>query len=209
MWLIFLVFCIVFLCFVCLRPVSCVPNVVSVSGLSSSIQRHWQHWADKTQDEDNPETLTTLGRQDTGRRQSWEDCLRPASCLPNVVSVSGLSSSCVLSAQCCQCLRIVFVLRPKTILRHWQHGADKTQDEDNPETLTTLGRQDAGRRQSWDTDNIGQTRRLPNVVSVSGLSSSCVLSAQCCQCLRIVFVLCLVCPMLSVIQDGDKQNTNT
>jgi hypothetical protein len=37
-----------------------------------------------------------------------------------------------------------------------------------------------------------------NVACFSGLSSSCVLSAQCCQCLRIVFVLCLVCPMLSV-----------
>ena len=40
-----------------------------------------------------------------------------------------------------------------------------------------------------------------NVACFSGLSSSCVLSAQCCQCLRIVFVLCLVCPMLSVSQD--------
>jgi hypothetical protein len=39
--------------FIC--PVSCVPNVASVSGLSihdqeSTIQRHWQHWAHKTQD---------------------------------------------------------------------------------------------------------------------------------------------------------------
>jgi hypothetical protein len=41
--------CCVF-CFACLRPVSCVPNVVSVSGLSSSV-----------------------------------------SCVPNVASVSGLS----------------------------------------------------------------------------------------------------------------------
>ena len=38
------------------------------------------------------------------------DCLRPVSCEPNVESVSGLSSSCVLWTQCCQCLWIVFVL---------------------------------------------------------------------------------------------------
>ena len=40
------------------------------------------------------------------------DCLRPVSCVPNVASVSGLSSSCVLCAQYCQCLWIVFVLCP-------------------------------------------------------------------------------------------------
>ena len=38
------------------------------------------------------------------------DCLHPVSCLPNVVSVSGLSSSCVLFTQCCQCVWIVFIL---------------------------------------------------------------------------------------------------
>jgi hypothetical protein len=44
------------------------------------IQRHWQHWVHKTQDEDkqnkgpsrmfNPEKLATLATQDTGRRQT-------------------------------------------------------------------------------------------------------------------------------------------
>ena len=34
------------------------------------------------------------------------------------------------------------------------------------------------------------------------LSLSCVLYAQCCQCLWIVFVLCLVCPMLPVSLDS-------
>ena len=29
-------------------------------------QRHWQHWAQKIQDEDNKETLATLGTEDTG-----------------------------------------------------------------------------------------------------------------------------------------------
>jgi hypothetical protein len=38
------------------------------------------------------------------------DCLRHVSCIPNVASVSGLSSSCVLCTQCCQCLWIVFVM---------------------------------------------------------------------------------------------------
>jgi hypothetical protein len=59
-----------------LRPVFCEHNIASVSGLSapspvSSVylnQRHWQYWVHKTQDEDNPETLATLGSQSTGRR---------------------------------------------------------------------------------------------------------------------------------------------
>jgi hypothetical protein len=38
------------------------------------------------------------------------DCLHPVSCVPNVASFSGLSSSCVLYTQCCQFLWIVFIL---------------------------------------------------------------------------------------------------
>jgi hypothetical protein len=37
------------------------------------------------------------------------DCLRPVSCVPNVVSFSGLSSSRIFCTQCCQFLWIVFV----------------------------------------------------------------------------------------------------
>ena len=35
---------------------------------------------------------------------------------------------------------------------------------DNPETLTTLGTQDTGRRQSRDTDNIGYTRHRTKTI---------------------------------------------
>ena len=31
-----------------------------------TIQKNWQQWVHKTQDEDNPEKLVTLGTQDTG-----------------------------------------------------------------------------------------------------------------------------------------------
>jgi hypothetical protein len=57
----------------------------------------------------NPETVITLGTQDTGQRlektkgeikngqsrNEFLDCLYPVSCVPNVVRVSGLSLSCV------------------------------------------------------------------------------------------------------------------
>jgi hypothetical protein len=93
-----------------------------------------------------------------------------------------------------------------TIQRHWQHWAHKTQDEDNPETLTTLGTQDTGRRQSRDTDNIGYTRHRTKTIQRhwqhwAGLPSFCVWFSQCCQCLWFVFVLCLVFPMFSVSLD--------
>jgi hypothetical protein len=101
------------------------------------------------------------------------DCLRPGSCLSNVTSVSGLSSSWVLFVQCCQCLWIVF------------------EDEDNPETLVTLDKQEPGRRQSRDTGNIGQTINRTKTIQ----------RHQCYQCLWIVFVLFLVCPMLPVSLD--------
>ena len=44
-------------------------NIGHTRHRTKTIQRHWQHWAHKTQDEDNPETLATLGTQDIGRRQ--------------------------------------------------------------------------------------------------------------------------------------------
>jgi galactokinase len=163
-----------------------IDNIWQTRHRTKTIQRHWQHLTDKTQDEDNPETLATFDRQDTGRRQSrdtgniWQtrhrlsmtlDFLRPVSCLSNVTTVSGLSSSCVLSVKCCQCLWIVFVLCLACQML--------------PMAL----------------DCLRPVSCLSNVANVSGLSSSCVLRVKCCQCLWIVFVLCLSCQMLPMSLD--------
>jgi hypothetical protein len=142
----------------CLPTESCVPNVATVSELSSSWVLCTQCcqclWIVFLLSLMCPLLLVSL------------DCLPPESYVPNVASVSGLSSSWVLCAQWCQCLWIVFLLslmcpmlpvsprwrqtrdtgniehirlRRKTIQRHWQQWAHKTQEEDNSETLTTLG----------------------------------------------------------------------
>ena len=80
---------------------------------------------------DNQETLATFGTQDTWRRQSRDT--------DNIWHTRH---------------------RTKTIQRHWQHWADKTQDEDNPETLTTLGTQDTGRRQTKHKNTIQKTKKM-------------------------------------------------
>jgi hypothetical protein len=88
------------------------------------------------------------------------DCLCPVSCVPNTVNVSGLSLSCVLCVQYCQCLWIVFVLcLVYPIL-------------------------------SVSLDCLCPVSCMSNTVSFSGLSLSCVLCAQYYQFLWIVFVLC-------------------
>ena len=99
------------------------------------------------------------------------DCLHPVSCVPNAASGSGLSSSCVLCAQCCRWLWIVFVLCLVC-----------------PMLPVAL-------------DCLHPVSCVHNAASGSGLSSSCVLCAQCCRWLWIVFILCLVCPMLPVALD--------
>jgi len=80
---------------------------------------------------DNPETLTTLGTQDTWQRQSRDT--------DNI----GYTRH-----------------RTKTIQRHWQHWVHKTHDKDNPETLTTLGTQDTWQRQSKQTQHSKLNRYL-------------------------------------------------
>jgi hypothetical protein len=122
----------------CLPPESYVPNVVSVSELSS-------YWVLCTQCCQCLWIVFLLSLMYPMLSVSL-NCLPPESYVPIVASVSGLSSSWVLCAQCCQCLQsrdtgnIGYIrLRRKTIQRHWQHWVHKTQEEDNPETRTTMG----------------------------------------------------------------------
>ena len=111
------------------------------------------------------------------------------------VSLDCLSSSCVLNAQCCQCVWIVY-LRPVS----WM-----------PNVASVFG--------LFIFVLCLECPMLP--VSLDCLSSSCALNAQCCQCLWIVylrpvpgrmpnvasvsglfiFVLCLEYPMLPVSLD--------
>jgi uncharacterized membrane protein len=49
------------------------------------------------------------------------DCLLLVSCVPNVASVSGLSSSCVLCTQYCQCLWIVHSWLPLRFSFYFAH----------------------------------------------------------------------------------------
>ena len=58
-----------------------------------------------------------------------------------------------------------------TIRIDWQHWTHKTQDEDNPDTLATLGTQDTGRRQSKHKDTTQKTKRRSNTDRQSGVSS--------------------------------------
>jgi hypothetical protein len=214
---------------VCRRPVYCVPNVVDVSGLYVFVLCYRQHWVHKTQNEDiqsrdidnigytihrtktyNTETSTTMRTQYTERRhtiqrhrQHWVHNTQDEDILPIVVDVSGLyvfvmclvypmlsisldcmSSFCVLCTQCCRCLWIVClrpvycvpnVVRRHTIQRHRQHWVHNTQDEDI---------------QSRDIDNIGYTKHRTKTYNPETSTT-----------LGIVFLLCLVYPMLSMFLD--------
>jgi hypothetical protein len=194
----------------CLHPLSCVPYVASVSGLSSSlvlgtqdkgcrqsrntrnigytrqgmktIQRHWQHRVHKTRDEDNPETIVFIPCLVYPMLPVSLDCLHPFSCVPYVVSVSGLSSSLVLCTL-------------------WW-GQSRM---DNPEKLATLGTQDTGRRQtkqgaiknrrSRDTGNIGYTRHGTKTNKTRSIKNGQSRETD------NIGILCLVYPMLPVSLD--------
>ena len=157
----------------------------------------------------NPETLSTLGTQDTGSIVY----LHPVSCVPNVdivsrlfifilylvypmltVSLDYLSSSCILCAQCWHCLSSVYL-----------HPVSCVPNVDIVSRLFIF---------------ILYLVYPMLTVSLDCLSSSCILCTQCWQCLSIVylhpvscvpnvdivsrvfiFILYLVCPMLTLSLD--------
>jgi hypothetical protein len=141
------------LSFLCLHPLSCVPNVVSFSGLSildfpSVTGNIWytrhRMKTRKTKGKsrmDNPEKLETFGTQDTGRRQS---------------KLRGNQEW--------------------TIQRNWQHWVHKTEDP-------------------LSFDCLRPVSCVPNVSSFSGLS---ILDFP---LVFLVFILCLVYQMLPVSLD--------
>jgi hypothetical protein len=162
----------------CLRPVSCVPNVASVSGLFiicinvgyyadmifNSIKR-LNYWR-----EDNPETLATLGTQDTGRRQS-RDTDNIGYTRHRTKTIQRHWQHWVHKTQCYQCLWIVFVLclvypmLPVSLdcLCPVSCVSNVTSVSGLSSSLT-LDTQDTGRRQSRDTGNIGYTRHRTTTI---------------------------------------------
>ena len=201
-----------------LHPVSCVPNVDIVSRLFIFILYLVYPMLTAS--------LDCLSSSCILCAQCWQ-CLsiiylHPVSCVPNVdivswvfifilylvcpmltLSLDCLSSSCILCTQCWQCLSIVYlhpvscVPNVDTIERHCQHWAHKIQDRLFIFILYLV---------------------CPMLtLSLDCLSSSCILCAQCWQCLSIVylhpvsyvpnvdsvsrlfiFILFLVCPMLTL-----------
>ena len=187
LWVVFvlcLVYPILSVSLDCLCPVYCVPNTVSVSGLSLSCVLCVQYCQILWSCVDKLTISETLSCVLCAPILSVTlDCLCPVSCVPNTVSVSGLFVLCLgytRQGLSIQCLWIVFVLchRTKTIQRHCQYWAHKTQDCQSRDLCLVCP-----------------------ILSVS-LETLTVLSLchsdQYCQCLWIVFVLCLVCPILSV-----------
>ena len=212
---------------VCFHPVSCVPSVDSVSLLFVFIL--YLVWPMLTVSLDClfpscilccpvlTVSLDCLFPSCILCAQCWQClwivCFHPVSCVPNVDSVSGLfvfilylvwpmltvsldclSSSCILCAQCWQCLWIVCF-----------HPVSCVPSVDSVSGLFVF---------------ILYLVCPVLTLSMDCLSSSCILCAQCWQCLSIVclhpvscvpnvdivyglfvFILYLVCPMLTVSLD--------
>ena len=227
------ILCAQFLSIVYLYTVSCVPNV-------DTIERHCQHWAHKIQDRlfifilylvcpMLTFSLECLSSSCILCAQCWH-CLsivylHPVSCVPNVdtierhcqhwvhkiqdrlfifilylvypmltLSLDCLSSSCILCTQCWQCLSIVYL-----------HPVSCVPNVDSVSRVFIFIMYLVS--QCWQ-------------LSLDGVSSSCILCAQCWQCLSIVclhpvscvpnvdivsrlfiFILYLVYPMLTVSLD--------
>ena len=189
-----------------LHPVSCVPNVDSVSRLFIFILYLVSRMLTLS--------LDCLSSSSILCTQCWQRlsivCLHPVSCVPNVDGVSRLfifilylvcpmltlsldclSSSCILCAQCWQCLSIVYL-----------HPVSCVPNVDSVSRLFIF---------------ILYLVCPMLTLSLDCLSSSCILCAQCWQCLSIVFlhpvscipnvdsvsrlfifILYLVCPMLTL-----------
>ena len=192
-----------------LHPVSCVPNVDSVSRLFIFILYLVSRMLTLS--------LDCLSSSSILCTQCWQRlsivCLHPVSCVPNVDGVSRLfifilylvcpmltlsleclSSSCILCAQCWHCLSIVYL-----------HPVSCVPNVDSVSRLFIF---------------ILYLVYPMLTVSLDCLSSSCILCAQCWQCLSIVylhpvscvpnvdivsrlfiFILYLVYPMLTVSLD--------
>ena len=168
------------------------------TGWRQTIQRYWQHWAHKIQDEDkqsrdtvntghiryrmktnNRETLSTLGTQDTGWKQTIEwNCQH----WPHRIQDEDKQSRDTVNTghtryrmktnnrETLSTPGTQDTVWKQTIERHCQHWAQKIQDEDkqsrdtlntghtryrkktnNPERLSTLGTQDTGWRHNPET----------------------------------------------------------
>ena len=192
-----------------LHPVSCVPNVDNVSRLFIFILYLVSRMLTLS--------LDCLSSSSILCTQCWQRlsivCLHPVSCVPNVDGVSRLfifilylvcpmltlsleclSSSCILCAQCWHCLSIVYL-----------HPVSCVPNVDSVSRLFIF---------------ILYLVYPMLTVSLDCLSSSCILCAQCWQCLSIVylhpvscvpnvdivsrlfiFILYLVYPMLTVSLD--------
>jgi flagellar biosynthesis/type III secretory pathway chaperone len=132
-----------------------IGNIWLARHRTKTIQRHWQHLTDKAQDDDNPEKLATFYRHDIEPRQSrdignnWQT--RQSRDIGNIwqkrhrtKTIQTLATFDRQDTGRRQSRDIGNVWqarhRTKTIQRHWQHLTDKTQDEDNPETLAAFER---------------------------------------------------------------------
>jgi hypothetical protein len=116
-----------------------------------TIQRNWQHWVHKTQDEDKQSRETgnigyTKHKTKTIQRnwQHWVHKTQDEHKQSRETGNIGYTKH-----------------KTKTIQRNWQHWVHKTQDEDNPEKLATLGTQNTRQNKKNTTRYVLDTT-MPN-----------------------------------------------